>query len=46
MESYNAILIEQNINQGERLQLLRNLAVKQLKSLEKLNIYSLSKKDE
>lgn len=46
MESYNAILIEQNINQGERLQLLRNLAVKQLKSLEKLNIYSLPKKDE
>ncbi|OQB12868.1 MAG: KilA-N domain protein [Firmicutes bacterium ADurb.Bin193] len=37
MESYNAILIEQALPQAERLVLLRELAVKQLNTLEALN---------
>ena len=38
MESYNAILIEQGKNQSERLLTLHNLAVKQLQTIESLNI--------
>ena len=42
MESYNAILIEQGKTQSERLVLLRNLAVKQIKIMESLNITGLT----
>lgn len=38
MESYNAILIEQGLTQSERLVRMRKLAVKQLSSLEALEI--------
>lgn len=38
MESYNAILIEKQVNQKERMQELRRLARMQLVSLEKLNL--------
>ena len=38
LESYNAILIEQGLPQSERLVQLRQLALKQLQSLESLNI--------
>lgn len=38
MESYNAILIKQNIDQPERLQLLNMLAIRQLESIQKVNI--------
>lgn len=34
LESYNAILIEQKKTQSERIVLLRNMAVKQLQTLE------------
>jgi hypothetical protein len=37
MESYNAILIEQGIDQPTRLSLLRNLAINQLQSISKIN---------
>ena len=37
MESYNAILIEQGIDQPSRLMLLRNLAINQIQSLSKIN---------
>ena len=36
MESYNAILIDQGISQGERLVALRKLAVKQIQAVERL----------
>ncbi len=38
LESYNAILIAQGINQGERLELLRQTAIKQLKTISGLEI--------
>lgn len=41
MESYNAILIEQGKSQSERLVLLRDLAVKQMQTLEALNFTDL-----
>ena len=41
MESYNAILIEQGKRQPERLQLLRNMAISQLRSLSELSLGSL-----
>ena len=41
MESYNAILIEQGIPQEERMPLLRNLVVQQLKTLETLDVSGL-----
>ncbi len=41
MESYNAILIEQGKPQSERLVLLRDLAVKQMQTLEALNFADL-----
>ena len=37
MESYNAILIEQGKKQSERLVILRNLAIKQLSTLGRIN---------
>lgn len=41
MESYNAILINQGITQQERLVLIRNLVVKQLKATEKITLSEL-----
>jgi len=38
LESYNAILINQNIEQGHRLELLRQTALKQLKTISSLSI--------
>lgn len=43
LESYNAVLISQGTCQEERMHLLRQLAVQQLQTLEKLNISSLPK---
>lgn len=37
MESYNAILIEQPKLQEQRLKLLNELAIKQLKTIEEIN---------
>ena len=37
MESYNAILIEQGKKQSERLILLRELAMRQMQTIESLN---------
>lgn len=45
MESYNAILISKGINQKERMIELRNLARKQLLSLENINSISIKKLD-
>ncbi len=41
MESYNAILIEQDKPQSERLVLLRELAVRQMQTLETLDVGNL-----
>jgi len=41
MESYNALLIEQKHPQGERLQALRQMAVRQLQILSSLDVSSL-----
>ena len=41
MESYNAILIQQGKTQAERIQLLHELAVQQMKTLEMLNVTNL-----
>lgn len=41
MESYNAILINRGITQQERLVLIRNLVVKQLKATEKITLSEL-----
>ena len=41
MESYNAILIEQGKVQSERLVLLHDLAIKQLKTIESLSVQQL-----
>ena len=38
MESYNAILIEQGKPQSERIQLLNQLAKRQLKAIEEIGI--------
>ncbi|MDD6003908.1 MAG: KilA-N domain-containing protein [Bacteroidales bacterium] len=38
LESYNAILIHQNIEQGRRLELLRQTALKQLRTISSLDI--------
>jgi hypothetical protein len=43
MESYNAILIEQNIAQGERLKQLNNMAKSQLRVLQQSNSRLLAK---
>lgn len=41
MESYNAILIEQGKSQKDRLKLLRNMAISQLKSISELSLDNL-----
>lgn len=41
IESYNAILIEQEFAQNERLEKLRALSIKQLKAVEKINLSSI-----
>lgn len=41
MESYNALLIEQKQSQGERIQALRQMAVRQLQVLSSLDVSSL-----
>lgn len=43
MESYNAILIEQGKTQAERLILLHDLAVKQLRTMANLSVQHLPK---
>lgn len=42
MESYNAVLIEQGKTQSERLVLLRDLAIKQMKTMESLTMTGLT----
>lgn len=41
LESYNAILINQEKNQKERMKLLRQLAVQQLQTLESVSLNNL-----
>ena len=41
MESYNALLIEQKLPQSERLQMLRQMAVRQLQVLSSLDVANL-----
>lgn len=41
MESYNAILIEQNKAQAERMAMLRDMAIKQMETLESLSMSAL-----
>ena len=43
LESYNAVLLNQRKNQKERMKLLRQLAVQQLQTLEKVSMNSLPK---
>ena len=43
LESYNAILINQNKNQKERMKLLRQLTVQQLNTLEAASMNNLIK---
>lgn len=43
MESYNAILIEQGKPQSERLQLLNNLAIRQLEAIQEINMDAINK---
>ena len=43
LESYNAVLINQGKNQKERMELLRQLAVQQLQTLEKVGLNNLPK---
>jgi hypothetical protein len=43
LESYNAILIEQGIKQTERLQILNQLAIKQLEAIETIGIKTIKK---
>ena len=43
MESYNAILIEQGKSQSERLQLLNNLAIRQLEAIKEINLDAIKK---
>lgn len=40
IESYNSILIGQKINQRDRLEMLRDLAIKQLRAVEKIDLSS------
>ena len=40
LESYNAILIEQNIDQPQRLEMLRDTALKQLRTIQSLDFSS------
>lgn len=43
LESYNAILINQGKTQKERMELLRQLAIQQLQTLESVSLNSLSR---
>ena len=43
LESYNAVLINQGKNQKKRMELLRQLAVQQLHTLEKVSLNNLPK---
>ena len=43
LESYNAVLINQGKNQKKRMELLRQLAVQQLQTLEKVSLNNLPK---
>ncbi len=43
LESYNAVLISQGKNQRERMELLRQLGVQQLRTLEKVGLKNLPK---
>lgn len=43
LESYNAVLINQGKSQKERMELLRQLAVQQLQTLETVSLDNLSK---
>ena len=43
LESYNSILINQRKNQKERMELLRQLAIQQLQTLETVSLNSLPK---
>ena len=43
MESYNAILIEQDKQQSERLKLLNQLAIRQLKAIQELDTDTIKK---
>ncbi|MDK2803414.1 MAG: hypothetical protein PWR23_418 [Peptostreptococcaceae bacterium] len=43
MESYNSILIEQGKSQAERLQLLNQLAIRQLKAIEEIGTNEIKK---
>ena len=43
LESYNAVLISQGKNQKERMELLRQLAVQQLQTLEMISLNTLPK---
>ncbi len=45
LESYNAVLINQNKSQKDRMILLRELAISQLRTINGLSIASLPKKD-
>lgn len=46
MESYNAILMKQGVNQEERMRLLHDLAVQQLRTLTNLDISGLPQIEE
>ena len=46
LESYNAVLISQGKNQKERMELLRQLAVQQLQTLENVSLNNLPKLEE
>ena len=41
MESYNAILIEQGLSQGDRLQRLRDMAIRQMQTISELSLENL-----
>ena len=45
LESYNAVLINQRKDQKERMELLRQLAVQQLQTLEAISLNNLAKLD-
>lgn len=46
IESYNAILIEQKFTQAERLEKLRELSIKQLKAIERIDLSSIKMLEE
>lgn len=46
IESYNAILIEQEFAQNERLEKLRDLSIKQLKAIERIDLSSIKMLEE